>query len=453
MDAIRAADAPARAKAEAETAFCAYAATFVAQPGRAPGGPLPRPVPEPDENVRLRGKSFLFTYNWDFFHVPLPDGSRHAASTDALWAEWMQWQSLKARTQGVIQSTSTMEESLASPTEHRVHFHWKVNLARPIDERGTRAWAFHGVRPNAQTTWDVDTPGAGRKKPRGANVAKASNRGHFYVWAPKKGSLHTESNYLPFRHYRVLGVWVDDLWSDAKLTHASYESLSAQVRVGHAARMRDLEAVRSAEAEARTDQRIREVNTALRKLRAPFRDFPQVTAWETTFLRLDFRWKILALVADSASGKSNFAESRFDTPFIVSVQDAAYLDLKAFDYETHDGLVLDNVNSWAQLRSWRAVLQARNAKSRGGQSATNVHSYVQYIFGVPIIATIDLDAPDPYLVDPQDTRHSRWLLANCVTFRLPPGEAFFNKAAVPQETVPNTFSLFAKTLKRRRELQ
>ena len=56
-------------------------------------------------------------------------------------------------------------------------------------------------------------------------------------------------------------------------------------------------------------------------------------------------------------------------------------------------------------------------------------------------------------MDPQDTRHSRWLLANCVIFWLPPGEAFFNKAAVPQETVPSTFSLFAKTLKRRRELQ
>ena len=59
----------------------------------------------------------------------------------------------------------------------------------------------------------------------------------------------------------------------------------------------------------------------------------------------------------------------------------------------------------------------------------------------------------PYLVDPQDSRHSRWLLTNCVIFRLPPGEAFFNKAAMPKEPVPNTFSLFAKTLKRRRELE
>jgi len=48
------------------------------------------------------------------------------------------------------------------------------------------------------------------------------------------------------------------------------------------------------------------------------------------------------------------------------------LDLKGFDYLRHDGLVLDNVNSVGQFQHWQAVLQARNAKSKGGQSATNV---------------------------------------------------------------------------------
>ena len=73
--------------------------------------------------------------------------------------------------------------------------------------------------------------------------------------------------------------------------------------------------------------------------------FPEVRACEDSFLNLDFRWKLLALVADSASGKSSFAESLFERPFILTVEAAEHLGLKAFDQEVHDGLVLDSVNS------------------------------------------------------------------------------------------------------------
>jgi hypothetical protein len=127
------------------------------------------------------------------------------------------------------------------------------------------------------------------------------------------------------------------------------------------------------------------------------------------------------------------------------------LDLKDFDASANDGLVLDNVNTWRQLLRWRAVLQARNAKSKGGRSATNVYAYVQYLFGVPVIATIDLDAPDAHLVDPDHADRSQWLLKNCTIVRLPPGETFYEAFAEPPDPVPNTFSLFTETLKRRRE--
>lgn len=67
--------------------------------------------------------------------------------------------------------------------------------------------------------------------------------------------------------------------------------------------------------------------------------------------------------------------------------------------EEHDGIVLDNVNSWGQLLAWRAVLQARNTLSKGGQSATNIYAYAQYLYGVAIVATVDWDAPDYHLVE------------------------------------------------------
>ena len=33
----------------------------------------------------LRGRNFLFTYNWDFFHKPLPDGTPAVADSANLW--------------------------------------------------------------------------------------------------------------------------------------------------------------------------------------------------------------------------------------------------------------------------------------------------------------------------------------------------------------------------------
>ena len=135
---------------------------------------------------------------------------------------------------------------------------------------------------------------------------------------------------------------------------------------------------------------------------------------------------------------------------MLTVEEAEHLDLRSFECDGHDGLVLDNCNSWGQLLKWRAVLQARNAKSRGGQSATNVFSYVQYLYGVAVVATLDLDAPDAYLVDVDSERRSRWLLKNCVFVRLPEGETFFEQDQVPTCKLENRFSLFAQTVKRRR---
>ena len=40
-----------------------------------------------------------------------------------------------------------------------------------------------------------------------------------------------------------------------------------------------------------------------------------------------------------------------------------------------------------------------NTLSKGGQSATNIYAYAQYLYGVAIVATVDWDAPDYHLVE------------------------------------------------------
>ena len=399
---------------------------------------------------RLRGKSFLFTYNYDFLGLPLPDGTPAPACASDLWTLWNTWKVGAEVTLGVVKSTSTLERSLDSPLAGRVHFHWMADLKKAVDHSSTSAFAFHGVAPDARATWSEAAKSFGRKKARGGNWDFARRRGHFYCWAPKTGTLETSTNFLPFKDYRVVGQWVEDLWVDGKLEHDVYDGLSARAKRGHASRKRDLDAVRTDESNARVDARIKAVAKALEQITAPSRKFSVVTAWEDSFLKLDHRWKILILCADSRAGKSNYAEGLFDAPFVITVEDADYLDLKGFDLEKNDGIVLDNVNSWGQLLKWRAVLQARNAKSKGGQSATNCHAYGQYLFSVPVVATVDLDAPDAYLVDPGSKWQSRWLLANTTVLRLPPGEKFYEESQVPRGVVPNEFSLFAQTVKRRR---
>ena len=66
-------------------------------------------------------------------------------------------------------------------------------------------------------------------------------------------------------------------------------------------------------------------------------------------------------------------------------------------------------------------------ESKGGQSATGMYSYVQYLFGVPVVVTVDLEAPDAHLVQEGNQLASSWLQKNGVFVRLPAGEAFYDK--------------------------
>ena len=401
----------------------------------------------------LRGRSFMLTYNWDFMAANSPDETPKADTRELLWGVWCAWMPQLVQQLGVVRFTSKMEESLNSSLAGRVHFHLKVDLEKALDRVHVRVFAFHGIKPDAQSTVVAadPTPGIIRRKARGANQLEASNRGHFYVWVWKKGSLFRDTNWHPWQQYRVQGKWLDDLLTDQKLDSDTYEAYALRVGIGYADRKRNLDVVRAAHREAWVDTRMACVDAELAKIRAPFRTFEEVKRWEDSFLQLDFRWKLLALVADSAAGKSNYAESLFDNPLVLTVEDADALDLKSFECDRHDGIVLDNCNSWGQILKWRAVLQARNAKSRGGQSATNVFSYVQYLFGVAIVATFDWDTPDAYLVDDSHPKRSRWLLKNCVFVRLAAGDTFFVQGKVPQQRPDNTFSLFAATVKRRRQ--
>ena len=88
--AIAASNAADSEREKAKDAWARYEATW------------PREEANPDEagqhtegHFRLRGKSFFFTYNWDFFNKPTPDGTAPAASPNELWKRWKSWKASK----------------------------------------------------------------------------------------------------------------------------------------------------------------------------------------------------------------------------------------------------------------------------------------------------------------------------------------------------------------------
>ena len=114
-------------KAAAEKAFKAYEETWptsgtgvqkvvATELEKAEASPQPAAF-------RLRGNSFLFTCNWDFFRKPFLDGSATAANCEELWKLWVNWEAQRAKELGAVQSTSTLERSLHTSGAERVHFH------------------------------------------------------------------------------------------------------------------------------------------------------------------------------------------------------------------------------------------------------------------------------------------------------------------------------------------
>ena len=70
---------------------------------------------------------------------------------------------------------------------------------------------------------------------------------------------------------------------------------------------------------------------------------------------------------------------------------------------------------------------------------------------VPVVATVDFDAPDAHLVNREEKKHSRWLVANTVLLRLKAGETFYGPGE--KKRGPESDSLFARNLRRRMEIE
>ena len=87
-----------RDKKEASKLFKEYELTYSSTSGGSAerkengAGTAGEVAEQPDVVVlRVRGKSFLLTYNWDFMGKPFPDGTGAVEDAAELWGLWLVW--------------------------------------------------------------------------------------------------------------------------------------------------------------------------------------------------------------------------------------------------------------------------------------------------------------------------------------------------------------------------
>jgi len=115
---------------------------------------------EVPKQFRLNAMSCLLTYNGDF--------------NSSKWQDFLEW---VRQCEHFHRWTATMEQSLHSAQEQRLHVHLFVEFGRRVDWNSLRLVSFDNITPNCRVT-----------QARGPRMREAMDQGHFYAWAWKDSS-------------------------------------------------------------------------------------------------------------------------------------------------------------------------------------------------------------------------------------------------------------------------
>ena len=324
------------------------------------------------------------------------------------------------------------------------HIHLMLQFTKTVD-RNSRSFAFEAIPPNCSPN------GAGTDLLGscigGRNPQKSVDRGMFYVWADKvgtvrdeKGELCVAGNYYPcWREdwdmtYEVSARWVDALWRQRKLSHEVYKAYVYEAREGVQARMKNLDTVvegkraREEEAEmATTSKRIR----CNKNLYRPFPDVPQATAWLQLFLLDAIRYPLLLVLGASSSGKTEWAKSLFKNALEMKVGSLPHFPdkMRQFVRYHHDGIVLDDVRDLEFLSDHQEKLQGKyDARVEFASTPGGTCSFHKYLFKVPTVVTVNYSTKHLEYLETHD-----WLSKkeNCVVVHWPPPQVESAGALAP----------------------
>ena len=195
--------------------------------------------------------------------------------------------------------SATMERSTATDTH--VHLHAYFHLSDSFRSRGQEALApfvFEGIRPHIETN-----------TARGPAYSAAVNRGHYYVFIKKIGSLFEWTNFPPFQSYGPEAWWIDNWYKQGKLANNVYLDIAARIGVGFQRRLADLKAAERYMREAAVKEHIEREQSQLSREMMDFKQYVEVDHFLSLFSTnvRKHRRPILALIGGTNLGKSMLA--------------------------------------------------------------------------------------------------------------------------------------------------
>ena len=326
--------------------------------------------------------------------------------------------------------------TLETTKKGKYHIHLMLQFTKRVD-RNSRSFTFEGIPPNCSPNGvGADLLGG---RIGGRNPQKSIDRGMFYVWANKVGTVRDEKrelcvagNYFPcWREdwdmtYEVSARWVDSLWRQRKVSHEVYREYIYEAREGVQARMRNLDSVVEGK---RAREEEKEMAVTTKRLRGnkeifkPFPDVPQAVAWLRLFLTDAIRYPLLLVFGASGSGKTEWAKSLFKNALEMKVGALAHFPetMRHFVRHHHDGIILDDVRDLEFLSDNQEKLQGKyDARVEFASTPGGTCSFHKYLFKVPTVVTVNYSTKHLEYLETHD-----WLSkkANCVVVHWPPPQA------------------------------
>ena len=345
--------------------------------------------PEQCEGFRVQARAVLLTYQG--FPADLGEALE-------IWGNFVMFIKHNKKDWGVNHWTATLETN----QDGKHHTHLMVDFFK-LTDRTARYFAFEGRCPNARPN-DLLGDGWSRSKHWQTSV----DRGHFYVWANKKGTVRDSkgclcvaANYEPAwvaakETYVVKAEWPEKLWRAYKLEDGVYYSeylflckdkVTAKKRKFETYRAWQRSQSLEQEIEDRT-QRIRSMPT----LYQPFGKVGQAEEYLALFQQEALRYPVLLVHAPSYAGKSEWAVSLFKRPLYLEIGAVGLWPpgMRQLDRTVHDGLVLDDLRDLRFLHEHQEKLQGKYNRpvtlfnTPGGELACTVDLY-----RLPIVFTIN----------------------------------------------------------------
>ena len=293
-------------------------------------------------------------------------------------------------------------QTYSQKQEVRVHAHLFIRSPSKIRVQSQRYFLWQGSLPHTNASVMGMT---GRKM-------SSSNCGLYYLQCPKRGSLFSVGNVIPFHDYLVSGEWLFNLLQADKIDIdvAKQEIVKSAKNLPRL--LQSLEKLDSERKRLKVGQIAADVDAHLRSEARPFVVLPQVTAWLLHFTFIQSRYQFLVLDGPSRTGKTQFALNlgARDEVLEVNMAAAPEADLRGYDALRHSIIVYDEISPEQVLRQ-KKLFQAGNSSVLLGASSTNCHSYSVWVHRKKMICCSNLWQ---YKLQTLPAVDADWLRANSV---------------------------------------